>query len=121
MNSTELRTAKLRCRQCGREYNMEPIFTGCAACAADGHDGVLEADYDYDHFNRMGLLKTWAGRSGVWGFRELLPLPPTETPISLLEGGTPLIRIPSHGPGRIWIKDETRNPTGAHKDRFHSV
>ena len=29
--------------------------------------------------------------------------------------------LETDGPGRIWIKDETRNPTGAHKDRFHSV
>ena len=29
--------------------------------------------------------------------------------------------LPGDGPGRIWIKDETRNPTGAFKDRFQAV
>jgi threonine synthase len=29
--------------------------------------------------------------------------------------------FPDSGKARIWIKNETRNPTGAHKDRFHSV
>ena len=32
-----------------------------------------------------------------------------------------LVRLELDGPGTVWVKDETRNPTGAFKDRFHAV
>jgi threonine synthase len=42
--------------------------------------------------------------------------------VSLAEGGTPLLPLLGWpGPGRIWLKDETRNPTGSFKDRLHTV
>ncbi len=37
--------------------------------------------------------------------------------MTLDEGGTPLLRSRSYGARRLWLKDETRNPTGSHKDR----
>ena len=51
----------------------------------------------------------------------MLPLPEADEPVTLGEGGTPLTPVPDSGPARLWIKNEARNPTGAHKDRFHSV
>jgi threonine synthase len=42
--------------------------------------------------------------------------------VSLAEGGTPLLPLLGWpGPGRIWLKDETRNPTGSFKDRMLAV
>lgn len=53
--------------------------------------------------------------SPFWRWAPLLPLPAVP-PLTLGEGGTPL--LPSaRWPGRVWWKDETRNPTGSQKDR----
>lgn len=111
----------LRCTACGVEAPLGPEFGGCAACAARGRVGALEVAYADAAFE-PGLLDAWASRpGGVWRFRELLPLPAGVEPITLEEGGTPLVRLDVPGPARIWLKDETRNPTGAFKDRFHTV
>jgi threonine synthase len=78
--------------------------------------------YDYARLRAAGTLADWAERAGgLWRFRELLPLPPGTESLSLGEGGTPLVPLDAGGPARIWLKDETRNPTGAFKDRLHAV
>jgi threonine synthase len=59
--------------------------------------------------------------SGMYRFRELTPLEPNEEPITLGEGGTPLIPLPrlaAHlGLRHLWGKDEGQNPTGSFKAR----
>jgi threonine synthase len=114
--------AWLRCVECGGEEALGPRFEGCARCAARGRVASLEVRYDYAQVRRAGALEAWPRRpGGLWRFRELLPVGEESLPVTLEEGGTPLLRLPTPGPGRIWIKDETRNPTGAFKDRFHAV
>ncbi len=57
----------------------------------------------------------------MWRYRELMPLLPRETPVSLGEGGTPLLPAPNlatdFGMDELWIKDESVNPTGSFKAR----
>ncbi|HYS93577.1 MAG TPA: pyridoxal-phosphate dependent enzyme, partial [Candidatus Acidoferrales bacterium] len=56
---------------------------------------------------------------GMYRFRELTPLEPTEEPITLGEGGTPLVPLPRLGKHlglrHLWAKDEGQNPTGSFK------
>lgn len=60
---------------------------------------------------------TREGAFGVDRYRNLLPLPPPSGDrVDLPAGGTPLLSVPG-APGRVWVKDETRNGTGSHKDR----
>ena len=58
---------------------------------------------------------------GMYRFRELLPLEAGEAPVSLGEGGTPLLALPrlaAHlGLRHLWAKDEGQNPTGSFKAR----
>ncbi len=58
---------------------------------------------------------------GMYRFRELTPLAPNEEPITLGEGGTPLVPLPrmaAHlGLRHVWGKDEGQNPTGSFKAR----
>jgi threonine synthase len=58
---------------------------------------------------------------GMYRFRELLPLGPDESPVTLGEGGAPLLELPrlaAHlGMRRLWGKDEGQNPTGSFKAR----
>ena len=112
----------LICRRCGARQPLGPAYRGCPQCAAGGESSPLEVDYDYDWLRKGATLSAWRARPvTLWSYRELLPLPETASPVTLFEGGTPLVALDSSGPGNLWVKDETRNPTGAFKDRFHSV
>jgi threonine synthase len=57
----------------------------------------------------------------MWRYRDLLPVPdgPVRYPVPI--GGTPLLPVPAlrqaTGTPRLWVKDETRNPTTSNKDR----
>src|SRR5881398_3554991 len=57
----------------------------------------------------------------MWRYREWLPLADGEQPVTLGEGGTPLLAAPRlaarHGFSRVWVKDEGANPTGSFKAR----
>jgi threonine synthase len=57
----------------------------------------------------------------MWRFRQLLPLRPSESPVTLGEGDTPLLLLERTGrrvglPGLL-LKDEGTNPTGSFKAR----
>jgi len=57
----------------------------------------------------------------MWRFRSFLPVHDGEAPITLGEGGTPLLPCPRLGRrlglAELWIKDEGVNPTGSFKAR----
>ncbi len=109
---------RLRCGDCGLERAGSPLATTCEACGRP-----LLARYPLDRLSARELPARWAGRTreaGMWRFRELLPLRPDEVPVSLGEGGTPLLpleRLSGELGLRLLAKDEGRNPTGSFKDR----
>jgi threonine synthase len=112
---------RLACVRCGATTAIGASFEGCLVCPG-GPRPALEVVYDYATLAAAGTLKTWAARTGgLWRFRELLPAAPDATLLTLAEGGTPLVRLQGAEAPRIWLKDETRNPTGAFKDRLHAV
>lgn len=57
----------------------------------------------------------------MWRYREWMPIAPDEDPVSLGEGGTPLLRVPTVeralGLQTVWVKDEGQNPCGSFKSR----
>ncbi|AVP97456.1 threonine synthase [Ahniella affigens] len=57
----------------------------------------------------------------IWRYRELLPLPLDQAPISLGELMTPLLSLPAETAdlklGQVLVKDESRLPTGSFKAR----
>ena len=58
----------------------------------------------------------------MWRYREVLPLPGDIEPVSLGEGGTPLLRALKFADDvDLWIKDESLNPTQTFKARGMSV
>jgi threonine synthase len=61
----------------------------------------------------------------LWRYRELLPLPQDQEPVTLGEGGTPLLPCPRLGQHlglrRLFIKDESQLPTGTFKSRGMTV
>ena len=61
----------------------------------------------------------------MWRYRELLPIFDAENPVTLGEGFTPLIHARSIGArvglSRVYIKDESLNPTNSFKARGQST
>jgi threonine synthase len=61
----------------------------------------------------------------LWRYREMLPLFPGEEPVTLGEGFTPLVHARSLGSAlgleRLYIKDESLNPTNSFKARGQSA
>ena len=57
----------------------------------------------------------------MWRYREWMPLAGDEEPVTLGEGGTPLLRVPrveaALGVATVWVKDEGQNPCGSFKAR----
>ena len=74
----------------------------------------------YDYGSAL-MASDELGSFSMWRYRELLPVPegPVRYPVPI--GGTPLLPAPALrqtiGTPRLWVKDETRNPTASNKDR----
>ena len=109
----------MRCRNCGATQPLAIAYV-CPACF-----GPLEVDYDYAVAGATLTRETIAARApGIWRYAELLPVdaPPAR---GLAVGSTPLLaadRLAPHlGLDRLWIKDDTRNPSLSFKDRAVAV
>ena len=109
----------LRCRECGREYPLDPIFS-CEFCF-----GPLEVDYDYDAISAaISRESIEAGPATLWRYADLLPCDP-EYKVDIGTGFTPLLRADrlaeAVGLERLWVKNDTVNPTWSFKDRVVAV
>jgi threonine synthase len=106
----------LVCGRCGHDYQPGRVH-GVCRCGSP-----LLVDYDLDAVGRATSPAQLARRPpGVWRYRELLPLPLDEDPVTLGEGGTPLLAAPRTGRAiglpHLLVKDEGLNPTGTFKAR----
>jgi threonine synthase len=116
-----------QCNDCGRDYGGDEIIYLCPACS-DGNSagkpprGVLKTIYDYDAVRRS--TPTFAELKAR-GFISLLPLETVESLPPLKVGNTPLYRIiSSEGqrmPFRLYLKDDSQNPTWSFKDRASAL
>ena len=109
----------LRCRECGREYEIAPVYT-CEWCF-----GPLEVTYDYDAITAsVSRERIAAGPASIWRYADLLPVDRGHA-VDLGAGFTPLVRADrlaaALGLGEVWVKNDTLNPTNSFKDRVASV
>lgn len=116
---------QLRCVRCGRDYpdpSIPLIGAGCPACADDGVPANILPVYE---LTATGLLPVDSTQPGLFRYRAMLPLAPDTAPVSLGEGGTPVVDLPrlaDHTRVRhVLVKDESRNPTWSYKDRLAAV
>jgi len=107
----------IRCMECRHRTPPSLEVDVCPACGSPW----LEAEYQLERMPRVwDEVLRWRPYT-MWRYRELLPFPDTSPPVSMGEGGTPLLRatglerVLGH-PG-IWIKDERQQTTGSFKDR----
>jgi threonine synthase len=109
---------RLECSACGLEHEWSRLQNLCRSCKKP-----LFAVVDLATVNRTLTRETLRTRDrSLWRYREVLPLPGNAQPVSLGEGGTPLLRAQRFGDGiDLWIKDESLNPTQSFKARGMSV
>src|SRR5215470_13882298 len=108
----------LECGACGRQHESSRQQNLCLSCGKP-----LFAIVDLDRARRTLTRETLGTREkSLWRYREVLPLPGNVEPVSLGEGGTPLLRAQKFGDDiDLWIKEESINPTQSFKARGMSV
>jgi len=108
----------LECSACGRQHQWSRLQNLCLTCGKP-----LFAMVDLAAASQTLKRETLPGREkSLWRYREVLPLPGDVEPVSLGEGGTPLVRAEKFGNDiDLWIKDESINPTQSFKARGMSV
>jgi threonine synthase len=109
----------LTCRECARSYPAEALHA-CEWCF-----GPLEVTYDLDAIAAVSSReRIESGPRNLWRYADYLPVD-TVSPPGLGAGFTPLVKADrlaaELGLGELYLKDDTRNPTGSFKDRVVSV
>ena len=103
----------LSCRACGAKSELGPFYA-CMECF-----GPLEVGYEFPAITREQIE---AGPKNIWRYQPLLPVPvdvasfPNTEPgyTRLIDAGN-LAR--ALGLRKLWVKDDSGNPTHSFKDR----
>jgi threonine synthase len=103
----------LSCRACGAKSPLGPFYA-CMECF-----GPLEVGYEYPTITREQIE---AGPKNIWRYQPLLPVPVdvasfpnTEPGYTRLVDARNLAR--ELGLRKLWVKDDSGNPTHSFKDR----
>jgi threonine synthase len=104
----------LQCTECHSSYSKGENLQKCPKCG-----GLLDTIINPEILGEKSKDDIDRTRS-MWKFRSFLPVDATDKIVSAGEGDTPLRKLSSVR-GNVWVKDETRNPTGTFKDRGASL
>ncbi|MGD1992403.1 MAG: pyridoxal-phosphate dependent enzyme [Anaerolineae bacterium] len=97
---------RLICARCEATYPFDPLAFRCECGGPLRLEGAPTLNLDRVNSNDGTL----------WRYRHALPLPEGATPVTLGEGGTPLVTAEWAGM-TVRLKCESLNPTGSFKDR----
>ena len=111
----------LECAACGAHYDHTTLQNVCTKCGKP-----LLARYDLETAAKTLTRESLASRRpDMWRYREVMPVESDDNIISLGEGWTPLLSAErlgeSIGLSRLYIKDESLNPTQSFKARGMSA
>ncbi|OUZ07800.1 threonine synthase [Aeromicrobium sp. PE09-221] len=103
----------LKCRECGATRELGPFYA-CFECF-----GPLEVGYEFGTVTREQIE---AGPRNIWRYKALLPVPEDiESSPNLEPGFTRLLDARNLagelGLTKLWVKDDSTNPTNSFKDR----
>lgn len=109
----------LRCRECGRDYPLAALHV-CEYCF-----GPLEVVYDDEAIRAAVSREAIAARPAtLWRYREFLPCE-VDSAVDIGAGFTPLLHAKNLGKAlglpRLYLKNDTANPTWSFKDRVVAV
>lgn len=117
--------------RCGATFGADEVLTRCPACG-----GLLDVKYDWSAAAVPRSLSVWDGRrassgtsrqalldqSGVWRFRELIPIADDAHLVTIGEGRTTLqqadllAKAVGMQSGNLFLQYEGFNPSGSFKD-----
>ena len=112
----------IRCSACGKMAAVSLPSPVCNSCG-----GRLDVMMDLERVKEVVTKESMANsrNRGVWRYQQMLPVISSEAIVSLGEGNTSLLRsnmlAEILGLRRLYIKDETSNPSGAFIDRGMTV
>ncbi|MEO5590099.1 MAG: threonine synthase [Gemmatimonadaceae bacterium] len=111
----------LECAACGTRHDSGVLQNVCNACGKP-----LLPRYDIDRASRTLTRDALPlRRPDMWRYREMLPVSDDANIVSLGEGWTPLVHAErlgaTLGMKRLYIKDESLNPTQSFKARGMSA
>ena len=112
----------LECTLCGATYDPQQVIYTCPN--HEGVAGILEVKYDYDTIQDRFDATLDGNIPNQWKYRAFLPVDTDATPVTLDEGGTPLLDAPRLSDAldvTVRIKNDGQNPTGCFKDRATSI
>jgi threonine synthase len=114
----------LTCVICHTTYPAD--FAGYV-CPDHGSEGILDVGYDYERIAAHTSPDTLAANRDrtMWRYRFVMPIDDATPVPPLAIGGTPMYDVPQMartlGIGRLWVKDEGRQPTASLKDRASAM
>ncbi len=107
----------LQCTQCHRFFHEEAPLGTCPKC-----HGLLDTVLDETVLSHYSKLQPGNDVQSMWKFNMFLPVKAGTIPVTAGEGNTPLRPVRSYPQlHSVWLKDETRNPSGTFKDRGASL
>jgi threonine synthase len=112
----------LKCAACGHLHAIDSPQNVCVRCARP-----LLAEYPLDELAKTFTPEQIRSRRvrSLWKFAEVLPVDRPQDAVSMGEGLTPLVSVRGRGPlsdfRRLFVKDESFNPTGSFKARGMSA
>ena len=107
----------VQCTECHRFFPDEEPLCRCPNC-----HGLLDTVLDESTLSNYSKRAVRDNAQSMWKFHMFLPVRAGTIPVTAGEGDTPLRQVRSYPRLRnIWVKDETRNPTGTFKDRGASL
>lgn len=118
--NAEQAQSNFRCVECGDLFEVEYPWSESAAAHAEGaayspNPGAVRHLWQERRSSTLAV-----DQSGVWRFRELLPIVAPQQVVTLYEGNTPLYEMPRAAAalGMNWLlaKHQGMNPTGSFKD-----
>ncbi len=111
-----------KCMGCGSEYPITPFIYTCGSCG-ENLDILFKYEEIRDSWSKADLRAE--ADSSIWRYHNLLPVESVPKDRSICVGNTPLVKseslASSYNLKDIWIKDDTRNPSGSLKDRASEV
>ncbi len=107
----------LVCRACGERSPLGPFYA-CMECF-----GPLEVGYEFPAITREQIE---AGPRSIWRYRSLLPVPEDIGSFRSTDPGFTRLLDAANlaadlGVRKIWVKDDSGNPTHSFKDRVVAV
>jgi threonine synthase len=111
----------LECAACSKEHAAGQLWNLCQSCGKP-----LLVRYDLKRASAsIDRVSFASGQHGMWRYRSLLPVTTDDNIVSLGEGWTPTLRArrlgEALGLSRLYIKDESVNPTQSFKARGMSA